>query len=127
VRNIQFDVALRIDGDADEADTLRHVAGRDVLLDAGHGLALRRTGVGAARVDEIEDHDLAEEIGGADGAAVGVGQAEGRKRRADAGLEGDVGFPAHQIGLDLVERVGPCRNANEAQRDKCDERSHARL
>src|SRR5918996_3686739 len=95
-------VVLRVRGDGDELHQLPHRRPVYHLLDLGDPLGVQRADVRAARVDEVEDHDLATQVFEADGAALGVLEREVGRRLVDR-LE--VLLAIAQVRLELVERV----------------------
>src|SRR6516162_3663651 len=118
-------VSTRVRRYGDELDLLFHRRLIDHGLDFGDALRVQRAYVRTIRVDEVQDNDLAAEIGQADGAAVGALQYEAGRVLVDR-LE--ISFSVAQGGLELLERVSGCQRRNRRQRQRdyeCPQRWHS--
>src|ERR671918_2007638 len=106
-------VVLRVRGDGDELHQLPHRCLVDHLLNLGDALGMQGTDVRAARVNEMQDHDLAAEVLQRHGTSLGVLERELGRFFADR-LE--VFLAVAELPLQLFERV--CRQ----REDRCHDR-----
>jgi hypothetical protein len=112
-------VALRVDRHEDRLQAIAVGAelGPD-LRQLGHR---RRADVGALRVAEEDDDDLAVPVGEAARLAVGVGQLE-LARELGAG---DVGEVEGRLGADAGDPVAAAEDGDRADRERASGRGHA--
>src|SRR5262249_35522341 len=100
-------VSTRVRRYGDELDLLLHRRLIDHGLDFGDALRVQRAYVRTIRIDEVQDNDLAAEIGQADEAAIGALQYESGRVLVD---RVEIVLPVAQGGLEFLERVGRCRH-----------------